>query len=286
MAFNGSGTFLRIRNWTNDAAAGIRIRADRHDSEDDNFAQGLSQCITKDGQTTITANLPMATFRHTNVGEGTALTHYARYDQVSVGKTNWADAGGTADAITASYGVSSSAPVDGQLFYVRASAANTTTTPTFAPDGHTARTIVKLGSQPLTAGNIAGDGHELILRYDLTNTQYELLNPVSEVDSTVNAIGAIGGGTQDIDLDDGRTVTATVDTSETTFTFSNHLSGSDAFDIYITNGGSQIVNWPSSVAWASGVAPPLTASGVDHLVFTTPDGGTTWYGFVAGLDMQ
>ena len=57
MPYNGSGTFLRVRNWVNDAAANTRIRADRHDSEDDNFALGLSQCITKDGQTTITANL-------------------------------------------------------------------------------------------------------------------------------------------------------------------------------------------------------------------------------------
>src|SRR3546814_1943854 len=37
---------------------------------------------------------------------------------------------------------------------------------------------------------------------------------------TINAIGSIGGGTQDIDLESGNVVTATVDTSETTFTFS------------------------------------------------------------------
>jgi len=32
------------------------------------LATGLSTCITKDGQTTITANLPMATYRHTGGG--------------------------------------------------------------------------------------------------------------------------------------------------------------------------------------------------------------------------
>jgi len=177
LPYNGSGTFVRVMNWVNDAAANIRIRADRHDDEDDNFASGLSQCITKDGQTTVTANLPMANYRHTNVGEATAITHYARYDQLQLGKAVWADAGGTADAITATYSPNTSAPVDGQLYFVRASAANATTTPTFSPDGNTARTVVKYGNQALVANDIAGDGHELILRYRSSDTRYELINP-------------------------------------------------------------------------------------------------------------
>lgn len=182
MPFNGSGTFERVRRWTNDALAGISIRADRHDSEDDNFAQGLSQCITNDGQTTVTNNLPMANYRHTNVGEATAINQYARYDQLQLGKAVWAVAGGTADAITASYTPSTTTPVDGQLYYVRAIAANATTTPTFSPDGNTAQVITKYGASPLVAGDIAGDGHDLILRYRLSDTKYELLNPYPSID--------------------------------------------------------------------------------------------------------
>jgi hypothetical protein len=126
----------------------------------------------------------------------------------------------------------------------------------------------------------------VVLQYDLELTKWVVLaQPEYDV---VNAIGSAGGGTQDIDLDLGRTVSVTVDTSTTTFTFSNpKLTGySDAFDLYVTNGGSQTVNWPASVDWAGGTAPSLTAAGVDHLVFTTRDGGTTWYGYVAGLDMS
>lgn len=105
---------------------------------------------------------------------------------------------------------------------------------------------------------------------------------------TVNAIGAIGGGTQDIDLTLGNVVTGTVDTSETTFTFSNpSASGTScSFTLILTNGGSQTVNWPVGTAWASGAAPALTASGVDVLTFFTVDAGTVWYGFPGGLDMQ
>ena len=104
----------------------------------------------------------------------------------------------------------------------------------------------------------------------------------------VNAIGSVGGGTQDIDLELGNVVTATVDTSATTFTFSNPpASGTGgSFTLILTNGGSQTVNWPASVDWAGGTAPTLTAAGVDVLTFITTDGGTIWYGFAAGLAMS
>ena len=65
MPFNGSGVFQRVRNWVADAAAGIKIRADYHDTEDDGFAAGLTNCITKDGQTIITQNIPFNSKRVT-----------------------------------------------------------------------------------------------------------------------------------------------------------------------------------------------------------------------------
>ena len=102
-----------------------------------------------------------------------------------------------------------------------------------------------------------------------------------------NAIGAIGGGTQDIDLNDGNSVTATVDTSTTTFTFSDPTASDEmsGFVLTLTNGGSQTVNWPATVDWAAATAPTLTAAGVDVLVFYTVDGGTIWYGFLSGAAM-
>ena len=110
---------------------------------------------------------------------------------------------------------------------------------------------------------------------------------VKDYGETVNAIGAIGGGTQDIDLESGNVVTGTVDTSETTFTFSNPPTTGTAgsFTLILTNGGSQTVNWPGAVDWAGGTAPTLTTAGVDVITFTTIDAGTIWYGFAAGMDM-
>jgi len=104
---------------------------------------------------------------------------------------------------------------------------------------------------------------------------------------TVNAIGSTGGGTQDIDLESGNVVTATVDTSANTFTFSNPPATGKcgSFTLILTNGGSQTVNWPGAVDWAGGSAPTLTTAGIDVITFTTIDAGTIWYGFAAGLDM-
>ena len=59
MAYNGSGVFNRLYNWTQDAANGINIRADRMDAEMTGFATGLSLCMTRDSQAAMVQNLKM-----------------------------------------------------------------------------------------------------------------------------------------------------------------------------------------------------------------------------------
>ncbi len=124
---------------------------------------------------------------------------------------------------------------------------------------------------------------------DLTMADNQIITAkMKDYSETVNVIGGTGGGTQDIDLTLGNVVTATVDTSANTFTFSNPSASGSAcsFTLILTNGGSQTVNWPGGVDWAGGSAPTLTTAGVDILTFTTVDAGTIWYGFAAGLDMK
>jgi hypothetical protein len=98
-----------------------------------------------------------------------------------------------------------------------------------------------------------------------------------------NALGNVTGATS-IDLTDGNSVTATV-TGAVTWTFSNPTASDElcGFTLKLVDGGSAAQTWPASVDWPSATAPTLTASGTDVLVFFTVDGGTTWYGFVAGL---
>jgi hypothetical protein len=100
---------------------------------------------------------------------------------------------------------------------------------------------------------------------------------------------AIGntGATRTIDLEDGNFFSATLDQA-CTFTFSNPAASGDfcGFSLALTNGGAFVITYPASVDWPAGTAPTLTASGLDLLVFVTYDGGTTWLGFVAGLDIK
>ena len=105
---------------------------------------------------------------------------------------------------------------------------------------------------------------------------------------TTNAIGGTGGGTQDIDLTLGNSVSATVDTSTNTFTFSNPTASDElcSFILFLTNGGSQTVNWPGTVDWEGGTAPTLTSSGVDVIAFSTINAGTLWHGFVISTDSK
>lgn len=92
----------------------------------------------------------------------------------------FAVAGGTSDAITATFPSRIKLLYDGLVVRVRAGAANTTITPTFKPDSSlAAHTITKFGGGLLA--NIAGysditAGMEMLLSYNLAGTRWELLN--------------------------------------------------------------------------------------------------------------
>ena len=57
MPFNGSGTFSLTYTWATEAAS-PPIAISKLDTQEQDIAAGLSNCITRDGQTTITANIP------------------------------------------------------------------------------------------------------------------------------------------------------------------------------------------------------------------------------------
>ena len=97
------------------------------------------------------------------------------------GDTNYfGAAGGAADVMTVILATTLTAYTDGVEMGVRAIGANTVTTPTIAPDGLAAKTIVKHGNQALLVGDIPRADYEMILRYNLANDNVELLNPSLE----------------------------------------------------------------------------------------------------------
>lgn len=118
-------------------------------------------------------------------------------DNVSQGPLSnpvpWAAAAGSVDAITATYAPAITALTDGLLLTFRATGANTLATPNFSPNGLTARTIVKAGGQALIAGDIPRANYECLVRYNLANTRWELIDPVplSTISGTQASVTAV-----------------------------------------------------------------------------------------------
>ncbi len=112
-----------------------------------------------------------------------------------------------------------------------------------------------------------------------------------------------GGLTEDVEVITSSSNAATIDlslatnfthtlTENVTYTFSNPATSgkSSAFTLKVVQDASAsgfTVTWDAAVDWAAATAPTLTAdaNGVDYFVFITTDGGTTYYGFVAGKGM-
>ena len=176
MAYNGAGAFSLVAG--NPVVTGTTITSTwANNTLTDIVNNGLSNCVVKDGQQTITGAIPMAGFRITGLGAATTNNDAVRAAQLQLDNICWSVAAGTADAITASYIPVNAALVDGMLLGFRASGANTLTNPTFSPDGLTARTITKIGGTALLVGDIVGNLTEVLVRYNLANTRWELLNP-------------------------------------------------------------------------------------------------------------
>ena len=72
MAYNGSGTYVRVTNWQADATAHVKIKSDRHDTQDDDFAVALSNVVCKDGQSSPVNDLPMNGHKLTGLSQPVA----------------------------------------------------------------------------------------------------------------------------------------------------------------------------------------------------------------------
>lgn len=83
MSFNGAGVFS-INSAGQPVVDGTTIDASVFNALTTDLASGLSTCLTKDGQQTVTANIPMAGYKFTGMGIGTAATESARVDNANV----------------------------------------------------------------------------------------------------------------------------------------------------------------------------------------------------------
>lgn len=82
MPFNGSGTWSNAGTSFSTPVTGTTISATAAQTFFSDLASnGLSACITKSGQTTVTANIPMSGFKFTGLAAGSANGDSLRYEQ-------------------------------------------------------------------------------------------------------------------------------------------------------------------------------------------------------------
>jgi len=172
MSYNGSGTFV-INSAGQPVVTNTTISSTAFNALTADLATGLSTALTKDGQTTATANIPMGTKKLTGLGVGSANTDSITLGQSQAGGALFITAAGTADVITATGAPTITAYATGNSYYFTATGANTTNV-TLNVDGLGAKAVTKNGSTALVAGDIPS-GAEAHVVYD--GTRFQLINP-------------------------------------------------------------------------------------------------------------
>jgi hypothetical protein len=172
LAFNGSGVFVRVHDWTTDLGNAVPVTASRADAEDDGFATGLSNTICRDGQSTTTARIPFAAGTSSIAGT-TASVSYAQTNDNNTGlyfpaSDEWGlVAGGTAVltgtatgvAVTGTFSSSGAVTLSSTLALTGNLAINTDKFTVTAASGNTAvgGTLAVTGAATLSSTLAAGN---------------------------------------------------------------------------------------------------------------------------------
>ena len=286
MSYNGSGTFV-INSTGQPVVTGTVISSTAFNALTADLATGLTTALTKDGQTTPTANIPMGNFKITGLATGTAGTDAVNLSQLQNSTGTFLTASGT-DTITGTVSPSLTAYAVGQIFAFVAAATNTGAT-TINISSLGAKSITRLGSTALIAGDLIINSVAFII-YD--GTQFQLLNPntftnitftgnatFAAYTETITASGTVGASaTLSIAL--GTVLTATL-TSATacTFTMPTATAGK-SFVLLLKQpaSGTATTATFTGVKWNSGGAPTITATVGKLDIFAFVADGTNWYG--------
>lgn len=166
MSYNGSGTFV-VNSSGQPVVSATLITAAAFNAFTADVATGLSTAICKDGQTTITANIPFNTFKITGLGDGASLQDAATLKNVQNGTGVYVGTvGGTADAITLTPSPAITAYAAGQTFRFLCSGTSTGAV-TVNVSGLGAKDLTRYGVVALTAGALLVDS-VLTITYDGT----------------------------------------------------------------------------------------------------------------------
>jgi hypothetical protein len=220
MSFNGSGTFV-INSAGQPVVANTVISATTFNALTSDLANGLSTCITKDGQTTPTANIPMGGFKITNLATGTAASDAATVAQIQSNGAALVTVTGT-DTLTGTLTPALVAYVTGAVYYFVAPATNTGAV-TLNIDTLGAKNVTRDGTTALVAGDIVS-GEMVAVVYD--GTRFQLISPVNSF-TNLNVSGTLtvaGATTLNGNLQVGNAAADTVNFQASGWTLTNNVS--------------------------------------------------------------
>ena len=188
MARNGSGTYNLPAG--NPVTTGTTISSTWANGTLSDMASALTGSVASDGQTTPTANLPMGTFAHTNVGNATVRTMYPSAGQLQDGVITYLTSVSGTNTITAVAALGMNAYAIGQKFLFVSSGGNTGAA-TLNINSIGAKSITKNGTTALVSGDMPS-GAAIEVFYD--GTQFQLLNPASAAPIPAN-VSSFSAGT-------------------------------------------------------------------------------------------
>ena len=190
MSYNGSGTF-NINSAGQPVVSGTVISSTAFNALTADLGTGLSTALTKDGQTTPTANIPMGTFKITGLGAGTVATDAVRLGQLQNFSTGTLITVAGTDTITGTVSPSLTAYTAGQIFSFVVGTTNTGAV-TLNIDGLGAKAVTRTGAIALVAGAMV-TGQVALVEYD--GTRFQLLDPNAFTDLLISGALTYGGVT-------------------------------------------------------------------------------------------
>jgi hypothetical protein len=190
VSYNGSGTF-NINSAGQPVVSGTVISSTAFNALTADLGTGLSTALTKDGQTTPTANIPMGTYKITGLGAGTAATDAVRVSQLQNFSTGTLITVAGTDTITGTVSPSLTAYTAGQIFSFVVGTTNTGAV-TLNIDGLGAKAVTRTGAIALVAGGMV-TGQVALVEYD--GTRFQLLDPNAFTDLLISGALTYGGVT-------------------------------------------------------------------------------------------
>jgi hypothetical protein len=234
--------------WAQDRDDGTKILATRHDTNDQDMADGINSTLEKSGSNAATGNLDIGSNRITLVADGTAKTDVATVNQIqSDGPAFQATDTGTANTYVIALTPAITAYAAGQRITFKAGAASTTAS-TLNVNTLGTKAIKKQNDQDIASGDIE-TGSIVTVVYD--GTSFQMTSQLASASTT-----SPGGSNTQVQY---------------------NSSSAFAGDADLTFDGTELTAAGINLAAFSGVLQ-ANANFVDQVIFGPSVDGQSWNG--------